>query len=89
MYATYGDHPHCTNELLLRGADITMINLNGDSAFGIAIKRGSKLGTALLQLSSHIVKTQEGLVCLLVCTFRLQVVLYLFYRMSLKSSILV
>jgi len=48
MYAAYGDHPHCTNELLLRGADITVINLNGDSAFGISIKRGSKLGTALL-----------------------------------------
>jgi ankyrin repeat protein len=47
MYAAHGDHPHCTNELLLRGADVTMINLNGDSAFGIAIKRGSRLGTVL------------------------------------------
>jgi ankyrin repeat protein len=48
MYAAYGNHPHCTNELLLRGADITLINLNGDSAFGIAIKRGSKLGITML-----------------------------------------
>lgn len=48
MYAAHGDHPHCTNELLIRGADVTMVNLNGDSAFGIAIKRGSKLGTVLL-----------------------------------------
>ncbi|KAJ4434955.1 hypothetical protein ANN_23527 [Periplaneta americana] len=44
MYAAHGDHPHCTNELLLRGADITMVNLNDDTAFGIAVKRGSKLG---------------------------------------------
>lgn len=55
MYAAYGDHPHCTNELLLRGADITIINLNGDSAFGIAIKRGSKLGTVFLYLSLQVV----------------------------------
>jgi ankyrin repeat protein len=48
MYAAHGDHAHCTNELLLHGADITMINLNGDSAFGIAIKKGSKLGTVLI-----------------------------------------
>jgi ankyrin repeat protein len=47
MYAAHGDHPHCTNELLLRGSDVTMINLSGDSAFGIAIKKGSKLGTVL------------------------------------------
>jgi ankyrin repeat protein len=47
MYAAHGDHPHCTNELLLHGADITTVNLNGDSAFGIAIKRRSKLGTVV------------------------------------------
>jgi ankyrin repeat protein len=52
MYAAHGDHPHCTNELLLRGADVTIINLNGDSAFGIAIKKGSKLGTFLLKAQS-------------------------------------
>ncbi|PSN47035.1 hypothetical protein C0J52_09820 [Blattella germanica] len=49
MYAAHGDHPHCTNELLLRGADITMNNLNDDTAFGIAVKRGSKLAQAVIE----------------------------------------
>jgi ankyrin repeat protein len=61
MYAAHGDHPHSTNELLLCGADVTVVNLNGDSAFGIAIKRGSKLGTVQLSLSTLTHNIQNGL----------------------------
>ncbi|KAG8235057.1 hypothetical protein J437_LFUL014560 [Ladona fulva] len=49
MYAAYGDHPHCVNELLLRGADLTMVNLNGDTAFGVAVGRGSKLAQSVIE----------------------------------------
>ena len=57
MYAAHGDHPHCTNELLLRGADVTMVNLNGDTAFGIAVKRGSKLGKFNYHIYANLMHT--------------------------------
>jgi len=44
MYAAHGDHPHCVNELLIRGADLTLKNINNDSALGIAINKGSSQG---------------------------------------------
>lgn len=44
MYAAHGDHPHCVNELLIRGADLTLKNINDDSALGIAINKGSTQG---------------------------------------------
>ena len=44
MYAAHGNHPHCVNELLMHGADISITNENGDSAYAIVIHRGSQLG---------------------------------------------
>lgn len=49
MLACYGDHPHSTNELLLRGADILTTNDQGDSAFGIAIARKATLAQAVIE----------------------------------------
>ena len=42
MYAAHGDHSHCGNELLEHGADITLTNVAGSSAFSICVSRGSK-----------------------------------------------
>lgn len=44
MYAAKANHPHCCNELLLREADVTMVNLNDDTAFSLAVDNGSTLG---------------------------------------------
>lgn len=44
MFAAHGNHPHALNELLNNGGDITMTNLNDDSALSIALKRASKEG---------------------------------------------
>lgn len=46
MYAAFGNHPHCCNELLLRGADVTITNLNDDTAFSLACDNNSSLGKA-------------------------------------------
>ncbi|CAG2064014.1 unnamed protein product, partial [Timema podura] len=78
MYAVHGNHPHCTNELLLRGADITIINLNGDTAFGIAVSKNSKLAQAVME--NHIKMTTDDkskediwfCTCQLVAIFRRQ-----------------
>lgn len=47
MYAARGNHPHCCNELLLRDADVTMTNLNDDTAFSLAVNNKSLLGNVL------------------------------------------
>lgn len=44
MYAANGNHPHSCNELLLNGADVTVENLNDQTAFSLAVKNESSLG---------------------------------------------
>ena len=44
MYAAHGNHPHATNELLNHSADLTLSNLNDDTALSIAVKHSSKEG---------------------------------------------
>ena len=44
MYSAHGDHPHCVNELLLRGADFTVTNESGDSAYTMVVQNNSHLG---------------------------------------------
>lgn len=44
MYAAHSDHPHCVNELLLRGADFTATNESGDTAYTIVVRNNSHLG---------------------------------------------
>jgi ankyrin repeat protein len=39
MFAAYHNHPHAVNELLNHHADLTITNLNDDTALSIAIKR--------------------------------------------------
>lgn len=50
MYAAKGNHPHCCNELLLRDADVTLINLNDDTAFNLAVDNNSNLGMMMIQI---------------------------------------
>lgn len=47
MYAAHGDHPHSCNELLLRGADVTLQNHSGETAYSLAVENESKLGMLL------------------------------------------
>lgn len=47
MYAAHGNHPHTTNELLLRNASLGIVNLQGDTAYSIAVKKESYLGKYL------------------------------------------
>lgn len=42
MYAAFNNHAHALNELLNHSADLTLFNLNDDTALSIAIKRSSK-----------------------------------------------
>lgn len=48
MYAAKANHPHCCNELLLRDADVTMVNLNDDTAFNLAVDHKSNLGECFI-----------------------------------------
>lgn len=54
MYAAYGNHPHCCNELLLRGADVTATNMFDDTAFSLACDNNSNLGKVNSPLSDMI-----------------------------------
>jgi len=42
MYAAFNNHAHALNELLNNNADLTLFNLNDDTALSIAIKRSCK-----------------------------------------------
>lgn len=45
MYAAKGNYPHTCQELLLHGADFSLMNLNDDTAYSIAVDYNSILGT--------------------------------------------
>lgn len=49
MYASFCNHALCAHELLTAGADITIENNNKDTAFNIAIRRGSKQVQAVME----------------------------------------
>lgn len=44
MYAAKGNHPHTCHELLVRGANFSLVNLNDDTALTIAVENCSTLG---------------------------------------------
>lgn len=46
MFAAYGNHPHALNELLNNGGDVTLTNLNDDSALSISVNQSSKEGAS-------------------------------------------
>lgn len=49
MYAAYGNHPHCCNELLLRGADLTISNMYDETAYSLACDNNSNLAQAVIE----------------------------------------
>ena len=54
MFAAYGNHPHALNELLNHSADLTLTNLNDDTALSIAMKRSCKEGSPYGVFSNNI-----------------------------------
>eukprot|EP00090_Calanus_glacialis_P034342 TRINITY_DN5759_c0_g1_i1.p1 TRINITY_DN5759_c0_g1~~TRINITY_DN5759_c0_g1_i1.p1 ORF type:complete len:216 (-),score=79.01 TRINITY_DN5759_c0_g1_i1:130-747(-) len=42
MFATMNKHPHCVHELIASGADVTKRNINGDTAYSLAVKNGAR-----------------------------------------------
>lgn len=48
MYAVYGDHKTCVQELLNNNADITAENSNLDTAYSISVKRNFHTGNSPL-----------------------------------------
>ena len=55
MFATMNRHPHCVHELLLSGADLTRRNINGDTAFSLALKHEARNVQTVLE--NHILAT--------------------------------
>lgn len=58
IYAAHGDHVHCISELLKVNADLTLQNMNQDSAHSIACKRNSLQAKELLE--REMLKMVEG-----------------------------
>ncbi|XP_044760027.1 ankyrin repeat family A protein 2-like [Coccinella septempunctata] len=57
LYAAKGNHPHSCNELLMGGADLTMSNINDETAFTIALKNNCSLAQSVIQ--KHIISKFE------------------------------
>lgn len=53
MYSASANHPHCCNELLLRGADIAATNHCDDTAFSLAVDHKSSLGKVSRTTYAH------------------------------------
>ena len=45
------NHPHCVNELLLHGADLTRRNVNGDTAVSLAMRNSARAAQTVLENS--------------------------------------
>ncbi|XP_065167106.1 ankyrin repeat family A protein 2-like [Atheta coriaria] len=49
MYAAGGNHPHTCNDLLAHNANLTLVNLNGETAYDLAVDSSSYLAQAILE----------------------------------------
>merc|ERR1719222_913283 len=49
MFACMNNHSHAAHELLAAGADITRRNINGDTAYGLAVRQGSRQVQTVLE----------------------------------------
>lgn len=49
MFAASGNHPHSCNELILNGADITMTNMNGETAYELATDNKATLSQSVIE----------------------------------------
>lgn len=47
MYAAKENHPHTCQELLMNGANYSLVNLNDENAHSIAVDNNSTLGKYL------------------------------------------
>lgn len=53
MYAAAADFPYTCNELLLRGADLTLTNDYDQDAYTLSTTNNSKLGKCYFMSRSH------------------------------------
>jgi ankyrin repeat protein len=51
MFAAMKNHPHCVNELLLHGADLTRRNVNADTAVSLAMRNSARAAQTVLENS--------------------------------------
>ena len=49
MFAAMGNHPHSVNELLTHGANITLTNINDQSALALAVRERATLAQTVLE----------------------------------------
>ena len=49
MFAAMKNQPHCVNELLLHGCDVTLTNINGETAVAMAVHGASAQSQAVLE----------------------------------------
>ena len=42
MFATINKHPHVVYDLIASGADVTKRNINGETAYSLAVKHGAR-----------------------------------------------
>ncbi|CAH2003617.1 unnamed protein product [Acanthoscelides obtectus] len=49
MYAAKGNHPHTCQELLMNGAESSLVNLNDDTAHSIAVENNSILAKTVIR----------------------------------------
>jgi len=49
MFASLSNHSHAVHELLASGADITRRNINGDTAYALAVRQGARQVQTVLE----------------------------------------
>ena len=60
MFAAMKNRAHVVNELLLTGADLTLTNINGDTAVSLAVKCESKQAQQVME--QHLANYFRGLI---------------------------
>ena len=51
IFACMKNHPHCVNELIQNGADLSRRNINGDSPYSLTVKNNARLAQTVLENS--------------------------------------
>ena len=59
MFAAMGNHPHSVNELITHGANITLTNINGQSALALAVRSRATLSQTVIE--NHIASLLKNL----------------------------
>merc|ERR1719259_1607981 len=60
MFAAGANAPHCVTELLEAGADLTLTNVTGETAYAVACRKGAQY--AIAAIDRHMMKSLSSLV---------------------------